>query len=395
MESSEFNFSGDNATAQTLNNFHGEFQNINEMNLSDEMVVNAIERACDFFHLPKVPVYNAESSCVWPNEPTTTYDDAFGYNRQELMNLGINGEDSLTLIYTHECAHRALQSYKNLDSWEHELACDFFSGIHAGMKGIDAQNVCESLGKTHGSLTHPTGTLRADFIEYGIEVAKDMDARKIPITVESCLERFNQHLIAKDDNIMECKNAINEPFAIINADDFYGRNSFVKAYQFLSGGISDKEFGLIGYRACNTITENGSVKRGVCEIENGVLTGINESSIEKVDEHIHCKSLVDGKEYDVELNRLVSMNMLLFTPKIFDYLENDFVSFLNNINDKEKDEFLIPEVVDEHIKSGDISVKVIETDSVWYGVTYKEDKESVKSAINNLINSGEYNKNLW
>ena len=209
MDSSEFNFSGDNATAQTLNNFHGEFQNINEMNLSDEMVVNAIERACDFFHLPKVPVYNAESSCVWPNEPTTTYDDAFGYNRQELMNLGINGEDSLMLIYTHECAHRALQSYKNLDSWEHELACDFFSGIHAGMKGIDAQNVCESLGKTHGSLTHPTGTLRADFIEYGIEVAKDMDARKIPITVESCLERFNQHLIAKDDNIMECKNAIN------------------------------------------------------------------------------------------------------------------------------------------------------------------------------------------
>ena len=195
--------------------------------------------------------------------------------------------------------------------------------------------------------------------------------------------------------ILECKNAIDEPFAIINADDFYGRNSFVKAYQFLRGGISDKEFGLIGYRACNTITENGSVKRGVCEIENGVLTGINESSIEKVDEHIHCKSLVDGKEYDVELNRLVSMNMLLFTPKIFDYLENDFVSFLNNIKDKEKDEFLIPEVVDLHIKSGDITVKVIETDSVWYGVTYKEDKDSVKNAINKLINNGEYSKNLW
>lgn len=195
--------------------------------------------------------------------------------------------------------------------------------------------------------------------------------------------------------ILECKNAINEPFAIINADDFYGRNSFVKAYQFLNDDISDKVFGLIGYRACNTITENGSVKRGVCEIENGVLTGINESSIEKVDDHIHCMSLVDGEEYDVELNRLVSMNMLLFTPKIFDYLENDFVSFLNNIKDKEREEFLIPEVVDLHIKSGDITVKVIETDSVWYGVTYKEDKYSVKNAINNLINNGEYNKNLW
>lgn len=195
--------------------------------------------------------------------------------------------------------------------------------------------------------------------------------------------------------ILECKNVIHEPFAIINADDFYGRNSFNKAYDFLKNEINDKTFGLIGYRACNTITENGSVKRGVCEINDGVLTGINESSIEKVLDHIHCKSLVDGEEYDVELNRLVSMNMLLFTPKIFEYLENDFVKFLSNIKDKEKDEFLIPEVVDEHIKSGDISVKVIETDSVWYGVTYKEDKESVKNAINNLIDNGEYNKNLW
>lgn len=195
--------------------------------------------------------------------------------------------------------------------------------------------------------------------------------------------------------ILECKDVINEPFAIINADDFYGRNSFIKAYQFLKNEISDKQFGLIGYRACNTITENGSVKRGVCELENNSLVGIDESSIERVDDHIHCKSLVDGKEYDVELNRLVSMNMLLFTPKIFSYLDNDFVSFLNSMKDKEKDEFLIPEVVDQHIKSGDVSVKVIETDSVWYGVTYKEDKDSVKNAINNLINNGEYNKNLW
>ena len=195
--------------------------------------------------------------------------------------------------------------------------------------------------------------------------------------------------------ILECKDVINEPFAIINADDFYGRNSFIKAYQFLKNEINDKQFGLIGYRACNTITENGSVKRGVCEIENNSLVGIDESSIERVDDHIHCKSLVDGKEYDVELNRLVSMNMLLFTPKIFNYLEKDFVNFLNGMKDKEKDEFLIPEVVDQHIKSGDVSVKVIETDSVWYGVTYKEDKDSVKDAINNLINIGEYNKNLW
>ena len=89
------------------------------------------------------------------------------------------------------------------------------------------------------------------------------------------------------------------------------------------------------------------------------------------------------------------MNMLLFTPKIFEYLTVDFVDFFKNIKDKEKDEFLIPEVVDKHIKNGDITVDVIETDSVWYGVTYKEDTESVRNAINELVNNGEYNNNLW
>lgn len=194
--------------------------------------------------------------------------------------------------------------------------------------------------------------------------------------------------------ILAAKDVINENFAIINADDFYGRDAFKKAYDFLQIA-TDKNFGLVGYRAVNTITENGSVKRGVCELENGKLVGINESSIEKVRDHIHCTSLVDGNEYDIELNRLVSMNMLLFTPKIFEYLENDFLEFFENLKDENKDEFLIPEVVDKHIKNGDIAVDVIETSSVWYGVTYKEDKDSVKNAIKALIDNNEYKENLW
>lgn len=194
--------------------------------------------------------------------------------------------------------------------------------------------------------------------------------------------------------ILAAKDVINENFAIINADDFYGRDAFKKAYDFLQIA-TDKNFGLVGYRAVNTITENGSVKRGVCELENGKLVGINESSIEKVGDHIHCTSLVDGNEYDIELNRLVSMNMLLFTPKIFEYLENDFLEFFKNLKDENKDEFLIPEVVDKHIKNGDITVDVIETSSVWYGVTYKEDKDSVKNAIKALIDNNEYKENLW
>ena len=194
--------------------------------------------------------------------------------------------------------------------------------------------------------------------------------------------------------ILAARNLINENFAIINADDFYGRDAFIKAYEVLNK-ISDNEFGLIGYKAINTLTDNGSVKRGVCEILDGKLTEINESSLEKQGNVIHCESLINNEKFDIEFDRLVSMNMLLFTPKIFDYLSNDFVLFLNNMKDKEKDEFLIPEVVSEHIKNGDITVSVYETDSVWYGVTYKEDKESVKNAIMNMINNKVYNKNLW
>lgn len=194
--------------------------------------------------------------------------------------------------------------------------------------------------------------------------------------------------------ILCAKNVIDENFAIVNADDFYGRNAFIKAYEFLSETNGDN-FGLVAYRAINTITENGSVKRGVCEIKDGNLVAIEESSIEKVDDHIHCKSLVDEHEFDVENERLVSMNMLLFTPKLFEYLERDFVKFFDEIKDINKDEYLIPEVIDAHIKSGDITVKVIETDSKWYGVTYKEDKDSVKNAIKDFINIGEYSNNLW
>ena len=194
--------------------------------------------------------------------------------------------------------------------------------------------------------------------------------------------------------ILAARDVIDENFAIINADDFYGYDAFLKAYQCLKN-MNEDEFGLIGYRAVNTITENGSVKRGVCELENGKLIGIRESSIERNGDQIHCKTLIDGGEYDIELNRLVSMNMLLFTPKIFKYLSEDFVEFFNNIKDEEKDEFLIPEVVDKHIKNGDVIVDVIETTSVWYGVTYKEDKESVKEAIFDMVRKGEYKNNLW
>lgn len=174
----------------------------NDSMLPDEMVLSAVSQACDFFGIPVAEVYNDASTCMRPGDSTTYDDDVFGFNREQLMSMGISGEDSLTLVYTHECAHRTLQNIYT-DDWEEELACDFFAGVHAGMKGINMNNFEAATGNTGGSASHPHGALRADFIEYGREIVQDMKDRGIEITYEGCLARFNEHLRDKDELITE------------------------------------------------------------------------------------------------------------------------------------------------------------------------------------------------
>lgn len=196
------NDSNDGGLNATLNEACSFSYNLDDMCLPDEMLLNAVANACEFFGLPEVPVVNAAGTCVWPNDSSTYNDDVFGFNREQLMSLGISGEDSLTLIYTHECAHRTLQS-SFTDDWEEELACDFFAGVHAGMKGINTDNFEASLGQTSGGNSHPNGALRADFIEYGKRIAEEMRDRGIEITYEGCIARLNQHLEDKGGLIAE------------------------------------------------------------------------------------------------------------------------------------------------------------------------------------------------
>ena len=194
------------------------------------------------------------------------------------------------------------------------------------------------------------------------------------------------------------KDAIDEPFVVINADDFYGRDAFIQAYNYLSNiDRESSNFGMIGYRVANTLTENGSVKRGVCEVDdNNYLVNIIESKIEKIGGVITASPL-DGREsFEVKENATVSMNYLLFTPKIFEYIEEGFDNFFNeNKDNMDKCEYLIPEVLSNLIQSGRASTKVLETSASWHGVTYKEDTPDVKTAIKNLVDNGEYNNNLW
>ena len=198
--------------------------------------------------------------------------------------------------------------------------------------------------------------------------------------------------------ILCAKNIVNEPFAMINADDFYGRDAFIKAYEYLSCiDESSNYYGMVGYKVNNTLTENGSVKRGVCKVDsNDYLISITESKVEKVNNIIIASPLNGSEPFSVNDNDTVSMNFLLFTPTIFKYLEEKFPIFL----EKNKDnlltsEYLIPDVLQELVSDGTASTKVIKTSAAWYGVTYKEDTPSVRKAIGDLVDNGEYNYNLW
>lgn len=196
--------------------------------------------------------------------------------------------------------------------------------------------------------------------------------------------------------ILCCKNVIKDDFVIINADDFYGKET----YQIIANAIKtmpheNTYFG-VGYKVSNTITENGAVKRGIMRLDsNNNLLEIEESNIEKVDGKIMATYLKGGEPFYIESDTPVSMNVWSFTPKIFDVLEKGFIKFLSNIKNPIKDEYLIPDVINEQINSGIVNAKILDTPAIWYGVTYREDKDMVVNAINKMVENGVYPDNLW
>ena len=198
--------------------------------------------------------------------------------------------------------------------------------------------------------------------------------------------------------VLCAKNFVNEPFAMINSDDFYGRDAFIKAYDFLSTTNStSSKYGMIDYMVANTLTENGSVKRGVCDVDdNDYLKSITESKVERVNNEIIANPLDGSDSFVVGEEDTVSMNYLLFTPSIFDYIEEGFSDFfINNKDNLLTSEYLIPDVVSKLINEGKASMKVIRTSASWHGVTYREDTPDVKASIRKLVDKGEYNSNLW
>jgi len=198
--------------------------------------------------------------------------------------------------------------------------------------------------------------------------------------------------------ILCAKDVIHEPFLVINSDDFYGNDAYSVASKFMNAEhSSDKqEFSLVGYKVINTLTENGSVKRGVCVMEGNKLLGIKESKVEKKGDVITAEPLNGEESFTILPDTLVSMNMMSFTPDIFNYIESHFIEFLeNNKDNMDKCEYLIPDILAMGVKEGYCNVTIVDTNAKWVGVTYKEDKDSVVNYIKELIDKGEYNNNLW
>lgn len=193
------------------------------------------------------------------------------------------------------------------------------------------------------------------------------------------------------------KDVINEPFAIINADDFYGKESYEVLAKFLMEKEGHRnEYCMVGYRVCNTLSESGSVSRGVCEVDadNNLTSVVERTAIERKNGKIQFTD-ENGNDVEIDENTPVSMNMWGFTPDYFDYSLDFFKRFLKEHGQELKSEFYIPTLVNELVCNKTTSCKVLDTPAKWFGVTYAEDRPQFIEKINNLIEKGVYPNKLW
>jgi len=195
--------------------------------------------------------------------------------------------------------------------------------------------------------------------------------------------------------VLAARNQVHEPFCVINADDYYGYDAFEKMAKFLTTEVADDHYSLVGYQIGKTLSEYGSVSRGVCVVnKEGNMTAINE----RTQVYFKGDGIVyeeNGVETELSEETRVSMNFWGFTPAVFKQSEEMFKKFVDANEHNPKAEFFIPLVADQLIKNGIADFKVIPTASKWFGVTYKEDKPIVQKSISELVANGTYPENLW
>lgn len=220
-------------------------------------------------------------------------------------------------------------------------------------------------------------------------------AKEVPVAFGYLLEKRTKPW-GTAHAILMAKEVIQESFVVINADDFYGKLAYKKMYKAISESkINAVTFKMIAYPVSQTLSENGFVSRGICQLDK-------DNFLQKVTEQTHIilkENKITYQEDNIdkilEPNTLVSMNFWAFHPILFDYLENQFHFFLKNNNQNNSQEFYIPEVMDTLIRKKKIKVKVMLSDEKWFGITYPEDKKTVESSIRQLVVEGKYPHSLW
>jgi len=196
--------------------------------------------------------------------------------------------------------------------------------------------------------------------------------------------------------VLCCRDVVGEPFGVINADDFYGRDAFARLADGLAACANvPSTYMLVGYKLINTLSPHGSVSRGICEVaENGMLRGIHEKTKIIIDQG-SVVSVEEGGRLPLAPDAVASMNMWGFTPGVFDDLESAFSSFLRQRGEDVASEFFIPSAVDAMLSSGKAKVNVARTTSCWMGLTYPDDRDAVRKGVASLIEAGEYPRSLW
>lgn len=235
--------------------------------------------------------------------------------------------------------------------------------------------------------------IEADFKEIiGERIEKLCEVKYVYQSVDDVPERFKDRFDRQKpwgtgQAVLACKGAVEEPFAVINADDYYGDAAFQKIHDFIyEDGRADNEYCMAGFILKNTLSDNGGVTRGLCEINDKfALVNVNETQ-----NIVKTKSGAgvmgdDGAIKEIDPDLYVSMNMWGLTPAFFDILESGFDEFLENLPaDDLKSEYLLPNIIDGLIKSGKVSVTLLETADKWFGITYKEDLQSVVDALSEI-----------
>lgn len=195
--------------------------------------------------------------------------------------------------------------------------------------------------------------------------------------------------------VLACRDVVTVPFAVINADDYYGKEAFVKMYQYLESHYDSKNtYCMAGFQLANTLSENGTVTRGVCKMDE-------KNQLQKIKETHEIMKQEDGSYVSLEGadltdDTLVSMNMWGVTPEYMDILQREFVTFLENVKPGDlKAEFLLPTIMGDLLTKDEVTIQVLSSSDRWFGVTYVEDKDSVVAAFKQLVEDGVYGEDLW